>query len=152
MTSIERRLARFIANKRIVVPLIWKLFLAQVLAPFRGQQSVLRAGQYALSRRFDDCLSGPAGAFAGVASSLGGDASSNEMGRGPMAHRRTIVGSGQCASARDVLYLAGRPRVSRYAPGQALHQSRLALSLARVWRAYLSALFQRQTRADVEAL
>jgi hypothetical protein len=38
MTSIERRLARFIANERIVVPLIWKLFLAQVLAPFRGQQ------------------------------------------------------------------------------------------------------------------
>ena len=37
MTSIERRLARFIANERIVVPLIWKLFLAQVLAPFRGQ-------------------------------------------------------------------------------------------------------------------
>jgi hypothetical protein len=38
MTSIERRLARFIANERIVVPLIWKLFLAQVLAPFRGQK------------------------------------------------------------------------------------------------------------------
>src|SRR5258708_29850574 len=37
MTSIERRLARFIANERIVVPLIWKLFLAQVLTPFRGQ-------------------------------------------------------------------------------------------------------------------
>lgn len=37
MSSIERRLARFIANSRIVVPLIWKLFLAQVLAPFRGQ-------------------------------------------------------------------------------------------------------------------
>ena len=38
MTSIERRLARFIANERIVVPLIWKLFLEQVLTPFRGQQ------------------------------------------------------------------------------------------------------------------
>jgi len=38
MSSIERRLARFIANERIVVPLIWKLFLAQVLAPFRGQR------------------------------------------------------------------------------------------------------------------
>lgn len=37
MPSIERRLARFIANSRIVVPLIWKLFLAQVLTPFRGQ-------------------------------------------------------------------------------------------------------------------
>ena len=38
MTSIERRLARFIANERIAVSLIWKRFLAQVLTPFRGQQ------------------------------------------------------------------------------------------------------------------
>ena len=38
MTSIERRLARFIANKRILVPVIWKRFLDQVLTPFRGQQ------------------------------------------------------------------------------------------------------------------
>ena len=38
MSSIERRLARFIANEHIVVPLIWKRFLAQVLAPFHGQQ------------------------------------------------------------------------------------------------------------------
>ena len=38
MSSIERRLARFIANERIVVPLIWKLFLEQVLVPFRGQE------------------------------------------------------------------------------------------------------------------
>jgi hypothetical protein len=38
MSTIERRLARFIANKRIVVLVIWKLFLAQVLTPFRGQQ------------------------------------------------------------------------------------------------------------------
>jgi len=37
MTSIERRLARFIGNSRLIVPLIWKLFLAQVLTPFRGQ-------------------------------------------------------------------------------------------------------------------
>ena len=38
MTSIERRLARFVGNSRVVVPLIWKRFLAQVLTPFRGQQ------------------------------------------------------------------------------------------------------------------
>src|SRR5438445_13393398 len=37
MTSIERRLARFIANKRIVVPLHCELFLAQGLMPVRGQ-------------------------------------------------------------------------------------------------------------------
>lgn len=38
MTSIERRLARFIANQRIAVAFIWKQFLAQVLPYFRGQQ------------------------------------------------------------------------------------------------------------------
>jgi hypothetical protein len=38
MTSIERRLARFLANERIVVPQVWKLFLAQVLAYFRGKK------------------------------------------------------------------------------------------------------------------
>jgi len=38
MSSIELRLARFIANERIMVPVIWKLFLEQVLTPFRGQK------------------------------------------------------------------------------------------------------------------
>src|SRR6266487_3327551 len=38
MSSIERRLSRFIANERIVVPMIWKLFFAQVLPSFRGQK------------------------------------------------------------------------------------------------------------------
>jgi DDE family transposase len=37
MPSIERRLARFIANSRIVVPLIWKRCWEQMLTPFRGQ-------------------------------------------------------------------------------------------------------------------
>ncbi|MFL5665182.1 MAG: transposase [Ktedonobacteraceae bacterium] len=38
MSSIERRLARFLANERIVVPVIWKQFVAQVLPYFRGQK------------------------------------------------------------------------------------------------------------------
>ena len=38
MTSIERRLARFVANDRIVVAFVWKQFLAQVLPPFQGQK------------------------------------------------------------------------------------------------------------------
>jgi Transposase DDE domain len=38
MPSIERRLARFVANDRILVPRIWKLFLAQVLVCFGGQR------------------------------------------------------------------------------------------------------------------
>ena len=35
--SIERRLARFVANKRSVVKLIWKTFLSQVLADGKGK-------------------------------------------------------------------------------------------------------------------
>ena len=38
MSSIERRWARFIANERIIVSVIWKLFLEQALAPFQGQK------------------------------------------------------------------------------------------------------------------
>jgi hypothetical protein len=38
MTSIERRLARFVANDRIVVAFVWKQFLAQVLPYFGGQK------------------------------------------------------------------------------------------------------------------
>jgi Transposase DDE domain len=38
MTSIERRLARFVANERIVVAFVWKQFLAQVLPYFQGQK------------------------------------------------------------------------------------------------------------------
>src|SRR5690349_13249856 len=37
MPSIERRLARFIANERIIVSKAWQLFLAQVWAYFRGK-------------------------------------------------------------------------------------------------------------------
>ena len=103
MTSIERRFARFIANERIVVPLIWKLFLAQVLAPFRGQQLHFVLDNTPFR---DDCVSRTAGAFAGVASGLGRDASSDQMGRGPMGHRGTTAGSGEHASARHVLYEA----------------------------------------------
>src|SRR5215472_14087976 len=37
MTSIERRLARFIANDRVVVAKIWNEFLAQVLPFWQGK-------------------------------------------------------------------------------------------------------------------
>ncbi len=93
----------------------------------------------------DDCVSGPAGAFAGLASGLGSDASPHETGRGPMGHPRAAAGSGEYPSARHVLYQAFRLRVSGYALGQALHVSRLALSVARLGRTYLSALLQWKT-------
>jgi hypothetical protein len=37
MTSIERRLARFIANDRVVVSKVWKQFLASVLPFWQGK-------------------------------------------------------------------------------------------------------------------
>src|SRR5713226_6476335 len=37
MPSIERRLARFVANQRVQVSKIWKLFLTQVLASWKGK-------------------------------------------------------------------------------------------------------------------
>ena len=37
MTSIERRLARFIANERVVVSQIWEGFVSQVLPFWRGK-------------------------------------------------------------------------------------------------------------------
>src|SRR5437868_3983852 len=74
------------------------------------------------------------------------------MGGGPLGNRRTAVGSGACPSAQYVLYPPSRSRVSRHAPGQALHVSRLALSVARLCRTYLSALLPWETRKVVEAL
>lgn len=38
MSSIERRLARFLANDRIAVACVWKQFLAQVLPYFQGHR------------------------------------------------------------------------------------------------------------------
>jgi Transposase DDE domain len=38
MTSIERRLVRFVANERIVVPKIWHVFLGQMLGYFRDKR------------------------------------------------------------------------------------------------------------------
>ncbi len=38
MPSIERRFARFVANERLIVPTIWKHFVAQVLAYFRDKR------------------------------------------------------------------------------------------------------------------
>jgi len=37
MVSIERRLARFVANERIVVSSVWKQFLSQVLPFWHGK-------------------------------------------------------------------------------------------------------------------
>lgn len=37
MTSIERRLARFLANERVVVPTVWQDFLSQVLPFWSGK-------------------------------------------------------------------------------------------------------------------
>jgi hypothetical protein len=144
MTSIERRFARFIANERIVVPLIWKLFLAQVAGSLPWTEALVRAGQYTLSRQSDHCLSRTARAFPGVACGLGGDASPDQMGRRPMANRGTLVGSGRRPSARHVLHADSRPWVKRDGTRQAVPKARLALSVADLSGAYLSALRTRE--------
>src|SRR5256714_15688718 len=41
MTSIERRLRRFVANDRIVLAFVWKPFLAQPLSYFDGPKTRL---------------------------------------------------------------------------------------------------------------
>ena len=80
MTSIERRLARFIGNSRIVVPLIWTLFLTQVVTPFRGQSLYFVLDNTPFRDELTIVYLGTAGAFASLASGLGRDASPNKMG------------------------------------------------------------------------
>src|SRR5437764_1052184 len=46
MPSIERRFARFVANKRIVVSSIWKQFLGQVLPYWHGKSVLLARGHH----------------------------------------------------------------------------------------------------------
>jgi hypothetical protein len=41
MPSVERRLARFIANRRIVVSEVWKQFLEQILPSWQGKRLYL---------------------------------------------------------------------------------------------------------------
>ena len=152
MSSIERRLARFIANERIVVPVIWKLFLEQVLAPFRGQQLSFVLDNMPFR---DDLTMVYLGLLVHsrvlpVAWAVMPAQTKWDERQWDMVGRRAR--SGECASARHVLYPDSRPRVSRHAPGQALHRARLALSVARVCRAYLSTVFPRHTRTLLEAL
>ena len=121
MTSIERRLARFIANKRIVVSLIWKLFLAQVLTPFRGQHLYFVLDNTPFR---DDLTMVYLGLLVHsrvlpVAWAVMPAQTTWDEGQWKIVGRRAR--SGACPSARYVLYSAGRPRVSGYAPGQTLY-------------------------------
>jgi hypothetical protein len=144
MSSIERR---FIGNSRIVVPLIWQLFLAQALTPFRGQQlyfvldntpfrddlTVLYLGVLVHARVLPV-------AWAVMPAQTKWDEGQWQIVGRLLDQVRVHLPETCCTLLADP-GLAGMPMP------QALHQSRLALSVA-----YLSAVFQRQTRADVEAL
>ena len=90
-------------------------------------------------------------AFTGLANSLGRDASPNEMGRGPMGHRGTLLDQvsihlpDTCCTLIADRGLTGMPLVK--------------LCTARGWRSlcasvgtYLSAILGRQTGTVVEAL
>ena len=149
MTSIERRLARFIANKRILVPVIWKLFLEQVLAPFRGQHlyfvldntpfrddlTIVYLGLLVHSRVLP------------VAWAVMPAQTKWDEGQWDIVGRLLDqVSIRTCCTLIADRGLTGMPMP------QALHRSWVALSVARLWGAYLSAFLQRQTGTVVEAL
>jgi hypothetical protein len=152
MSSIERRLARFIANERIVVPVIWKLFLEQVLAPFRGQQlsfvldntpfrddlTIVYLGLLVHSRVL------PVALAVMPAQTTWDEGQWEIVGR--LLDRVCLhLPDTSCTLMAD-RRLAGMPMP------QALHISRLALSVARLCRTYLSAFLQRQAGTVMEAL
>ena len=86
MTSIERRLARFIANDRVMVSQIWEDFLSQVLPFWHGKplRFVLDCTPFRDDARYR--VPGTLSAFAALTGGLGSDAQSREMGRETMEH------------------------------------------------------------------
>jgi hypothetical protein len=152
MTSIERRLARFIGNSRIVVPVIWKLLLAQVLTPLRGQHlyfvldnmpfrdelTIVYIGLLVHSRVL------PVAWAVMPAQTKWDEGQWHIVGRLLDQVRIHLPGS-SCTLLAD-RGLTGMPMP------QALYRAWLALSAARLCRTYLSAFFQRQTGTVVEAL
>ncbi len=143
MTSIERRLARFIANERIVVPLIWKLFLEQVLTPFRGQQlyfvldntpfrddlTIVYLGLLVHSRVL------PVAWAVMPAQTKWDEGQWDIVGRGARP--------GACASARHIVYPPRRSWISRYAVGK--------LCTDRGWH-YLLRVCAEHTRARASSM
>ena len=84
MPSIERRLARFVANRRIQVLPIWRTFLEHVLPQWHGQAvrlvlDMTPCGDHARYR-----VSGPVGAFARVAPDVACDGAARRMGSRPV--------------------------------------------------------------------
>ncbi len=152
MTSIERRLARFIGNSRIVVPLIWKLFLAQVLTPFRGERlyfvldnmpfrddlTIVYLGLLVHSRVLPV-------AWAVMPAQTKWDKGQWDI-VGQLLDQVTIHLPDTCCTL-----MADRGLTGMRMP-QALHRAWVALSAARLCRTSLSTLFQRQTGTVVEAL
>ena len=152
MTSIERRLARFIGNSRVVVPLIWKRFLAQVLAPFCGQQvyfvldntpfrddlTIVYLGLLVHSRVLPV-------AWAVMPAKTKWDEGQWQIVGRLLDQVRVHLPETCCTLLAD-RGLAGMPMP------QALHRSWLALCAARLRRAYLPTLLPWQTRAVMEAL
>src|SRR6266581_3073124 len=67
-----------------------------------------------------------------------------------MGNRGTAPGSGLPSSARHLLHADCRPWINRDELGHTLSEARLALSLAHLWRAYVSALLQGETGEVLE--
>ena len=98
MTSMERRLARFIANDRVEVTKIWEDFLSEVLPFWHGKplRFVLDGTPFRDDARYR--LSGCVGAFSCFTGGLGNHACNGEMGREAMDHCCPLARSGHRAS------------------------------------------------------
>ena len=80
MPSIERRLARFVANRRIVVGEVWKQFLEQVLPYWQGTRLYLVLDGCALWRSGVHRVCGTAGAESCLATGMARDAVARNVG------------------------------------------------------------------------
>lgn len=138
MASIERRLARFLANDRIVVTKIWEHFASQMLSFWQGKSRRF-VRLHTISRGCNQCVCGSARAFTGFARRLGSDAGSRAVGRATMEHGGTPAGSCHPAFLRSSMYLARRSRFGSVPVGENLPRSAVALPLAGLQKTDLSA-------------
>lgn len=131
MSSIERRLSRFLANPRIKVEVIWDTFIREILnnwpnqpmtfvldmTPYRSEFTIVYLGLLVHSRV--------------LPSSMGSDARSGEMGRKTVEHRGTIVRPGtKWSEQRGELHADRRSWTLRYALSQIVPGPPMALSPA----------------------
>jgi hypothetical protein len=106
-----------------------------------GDAVALCARQYALSGRFDDCLCGTTGAFAGVAGGLAVMPAQTKWDEGQWDIVGRLLDQVRVHLPDTCCTLIADRGEAGHAPGQVLHRSWLALCAARLWRTYAGARF-----------